>query len=364
MPDATRSIEQLVRKTFFPAVVLLLPILSGCLGGSYASFSDLLQRHPSNRLENWQAFFQARNRLAELPPDFIQPASELPLKYGIDMNDLDGFHPPRPAYPEANELKEMRRNLDLALRSQPELKNFLLRRVSGIYLVHDLGSSGLTGFIYDTNGRARAGFILLDLDRTRMSAEEMINLREKSIVQDGESLPAFWGYRLSCGSRPCPGTVSAATYLLFHESAHIATEVYEILPRLLLREDQYNAADSLISPFKRFWQSPWDTASEYEFRSKLRFYHDNPQLSREEHSRAVSQAMNDGFPGLYSTLDVWEHSAEIVAYMMLRRQVEFHLDAENRRIFNAADYPGYVTFMRLVKKTMSEDKGIETATDR
>ena len=79
MPAATRSIEELVRKTFFPGSALLLLLLTGCLGSPYRSYSDLFSRHPANRVENWQASLQARTQQNELPRDFIQPATELPL---------------------------------------------------------------------------------------------------------------------------------------------------------------------------------------------------------------------------------------------------------------------------------------------
>ncbi|MBR31133.1 MAG: hypothetical protein CMN77_07440 [Spirochaetaceae bacterium] len=360
MPAATRSIEELVRKTFFPGSALLLLLLTGCLGSPYRSYSDLFSRHPANRVENWQASLQARTQQNELPRDFIQPATELPLQYGIDMNALDEFAPPRPAYPEKQELEDMHNQLKLVLRSQPELKRFLIKRVAGIYLVHDLGSSGLTGFIYDSSGDAVAGFILLDLDRIQMSAEDMINLREKSIIQNANELPAFWGYRLSCGGLPCPGTVSGAIYLLFHESAHIATEVYGLLPSLRTTPEDYRASrGELPSPFNRFWQDPWNSKFQYPFAGKLRFYSSNPELSREQHSRGVDRAMQDGFPGLYATVDAWEHAAEVVAYSMLRRQLEFRRSADSRRVLDLNSVPGYARFIQSLKEKMRKDPGLQ-----
>lgn len=360
MAVATRSSNRLMRKTFFPVLsALTLLLLSGCQAVSYESYADLLGNHPSNRLENWQNLLVARARSNELPEDFIQPATELPLQYAIDMNAMDGYPAPEPAIPTASDLQKMKTGLDLALRSQPEFKNFLIRRVTGIYLVKNLGSSGLTGFIFDSEGHAKAGFFLLDIERALLSAEDMINFREKTIVHNSDSLPAFWGYRLSCGNQPCPGTVDALTYLLFHESGHIASEVYDLLPTLLLEpKDLDPEMHTLPAPFNQFWEDPWIPRTRYSFLDKLRFYHNEPELDREEHARAVIQAMSDGFPGLYATTDVWEHMAEVMAYSMLRRQIEFHIQPGKRVTLDPNAAPAYRSFMNSVKTVMRNDAGL------
>ncbi|MCB1170529.1 MAG: hypothetical protein KDK25_09360, partial [Leptospiraceae bacterium] len=99
-----------MRKTFF--FLLLAPLILLALAGSntacrtpqYQSLADLLQHHPSNRLENWKDLLTERKRQNRLPDHFIQPASALPLQYGIDMNEMDGFDPPFSVEPDPEQL--------------------------------------------------------------------------------------------------------------------------------------------------------------------------------------------------------------------------------------------------------------------
>ena len=362
----TSSLNGRLRKTFFflllapLAIVALSSSNTGCRSSEYTSLADLLQRHPSNRLENWQGLLTERKGAKGLPDDFIQPAGTLPLQYGIAMNELDGFEPPETAEPEPEKLEVVRKNLGLALRSQPELERFLSLRVAGIYLVRNLGSSGLTGFIYDRNGVARAGFILMDWDRVQMSAEDMINLREKTIIQQGSKLPSYWGYRLTCGNAPCPGSIDGLTYLLFHESAHVASEVYGTLPGLFLSDqEQYEQLKKGMPDFfANYWKDLHTTRTEFHFRKALKFYGNEPYFSREEHARAVKLAFDRGFPGLYSVQDCWEFMAEVTAYSMLNRTLEFHSDADFRFVFSARSQAGLRGFIAELKGKMAQDQGI------
>lgn len=343
----------------------LFAIPAGCQLGGYQSLSDLLARHPSNRLKNWEALFLQRKGQKTLPDDFIQPAPQVALDYAIDLNEMDGFPAPETARMEAGQLEALKRSLDRALRSQPELENFLLKRIAGVYLVENLGSSGLTGIIYDESGKARAGFVLMDVNRIMMSAEDMINLREKTIIQNADDLPSYWGYRLTCGNQPCPGTIDGLTYLLFHEAAHVASEVHDLMPGILLSKEEYDPSKhSIEMPFRQHWKTPWQTGKEYSFRQHLKYYSTSPGLDRQSHSRAVQQAMNDGIPGLYATVDVWEHMAELVAYMMLRRTLEFRPDADATIVLDPQASAMNRSYLNRLKTIMDQDKGPEVMRGR
>ncbi|MBU43723.1 MAG: hypothetical protein CMN76_10925 [Spirochaetaceae bacterium] len=336
--------------------VLLTALAFGCKSNEYTSLSDLLSRHPANRLENWQTQFQQRQ--GQWPQDFVQSGKGLPLEYARDMNLMDGYPPPRPARLAPWQLAEYRSSLLLALESKPELRNFLTRRVAGIYLVEDLGSSGLTGFIYDSEGVARAGFILLDIHRVELRASEMINLREKTLIKNAEELPADWGYRLQC-NYDCDAPGSALNLLLFHESAHVASEVYRLLPSLLVSRKEYEASSaSLPEPWNHYWSSPWETRPFGEVRPILQFYGDRPDSTSDKHQEGVRDSFKQGFPGTYSLLDVWEHMAEVTAYGMSDTVLVFSDGKGHSYSISVSDRPDYAAFLRDLQKRMGEDSGI------
>ncbi|MCB1306070.1 MAG: hypothetical protein KDK37_17400 [Leptospiraceae bacterium] len=307
---ATRSSKGLIQKTFFLSLAL-----TGCTAAQYRNFPDLLAHHPATQLKNWQDFLDHRPNRGQLPPDFVQPATSLPLSYAIDTNRLDGFPAPVPAQISPERLRSIRQSLQATLQYQPEIRQFLNRRVMGLYLVDNLGSSGLTGIVYDSDGKAQGGFILMDASRIELTAEGLINLREKTIIEDAAALPESWGYRLD---HPSNGPVpTAVDYLLLHEAAHVASEVYELLPPLTMDKASYRPpARGTYSFLDAAWLDPWNTKAALPFRKKLHFYAKRT-FSAIEHGQATVAAQASGFPGLYATVDAWEHLAETVAYSML-----------------------------------------------
>ena len=235
---------------------------------------------------------------------------------------------PRAATLAPDFLRDVRRAFD---EIPTPVKRLVSRRLAGIYLVEDLGSTGYTDAIFAADGRPVAGFIVLDAAvLMQRSANAWATWKENTPFKQepGFSLTATIATPRQDNRR------NAIQYILLHELGHIASIGADIHPHWGIAPGAVQQTESLAY-FKLSWTiarqenrfvSLFETA--FEARPKLVYYAD-PMLRGSQMQAVYSQLAATNFATLYAATspgdDFAEAFASYVHTVLMRKPLQIEI---------------------------------------
>jgi hypothetical protein len=154
----------------------LLTALAGC-SGARPILGDLTQK-PIRGESFWNAHFQTNDwRTIPLALRISESPSSL-LEYVGQLNSLEGFpSDTRPAQMDS----EMAGAIEATLRMLPvPIQKRLQKKLLGIFVVNNLGSSGLTESVFNSQQGLVGGFIILDSAVLAQGANRWCSWRENT----------------------------------------------------------------------------------------------------------------------------------------------------------------------------------------
>jgi hypothetical protein len=198
------------------ALALLLPAAHAeetritCADGDKACGIQKLRAHPARQLAFW------KDALDKPLADRVAPGGPELVDYLTIDNIANGF-PQRPRSPahDPGFLDDVRD----AIASVPApVRKLLERKLVGVLLVEDIGGTGFTDEVVDEQGKAVAGFIVLDPGVLRAhTANSWITWRENTPFKP--SARHRLAARIATGADD--NRRQAIQYILLHEFAHV-----------------------------------------------------------------------------------------------------------------------------------------------
>ncbi len=169
------------------AALLLIAAACGCNPGwaiDGATRAELMaagRASPVRKLETWASW------LARPTEERIAPASEALLEYLEIDNRLLGY----PGIPKASTDPELRGLLRTALEELPPgVLRLVDDRLTAIIIVRDLGSSGFTDIVRDTDGNPVAAFVVLDETLFTRRANAWATWRDSTVFRSSPTKAA------------------------------------------------------------------------------------------------------------------------------------------------------------------------------
>jgi hypothetical protein len=257
----------------------------------------------------------------------VHPLESHHLNYAIKMNQIDGFtQVPVPL----QSMENVQKNLEqIQNEMDPVLNGLLDQYLLGIYFCKNLGSSALSGYVFDEHDEPKGGFMIFDYDMIDKTANEWITFKENTVFHSKN-------IQLSIKiEEPKNNTVAnSLRYLLIHEFGHILSVSKKHLPPLHHKIRNFLPSQIVKGIWKTETDSSYDTI--YPIRKTLRFYQD-PKINLDDNWKlAYIDLEKTPFPTLYSIVNIDEFYADsFVSYihcMIHKRPWELILIKDNKVI--------------------------------
>ncbi|MDX1961390.1 MAG: hypothetical protein SFU98_22665 [Leptospiraceae bacterium] len=278
--------------------IIILILLVFCKPKStIPSFSSLLKTHPAARMENYpkQKLEERIFNLPKLQNEFIH-----------ELNIIDGIENiPAPS----TDFLLMKEKMDLIFKnSNPKILKILDKYVLGIYFSENLGTTGLTSFVYDKNLKPVGGIIFIDSNLVKLSGNEWISYKENTVFIQGK-------YKLKIEIDNGNSKFSALEYILLHELGHIVSVVDGIVPDFTLEKRNFKS----FPFFHGVWSEEkvmTELSTKYPELKKIKFY-SKPELKLDVDALEIYSILEvSPFPTVYSTINADDHFAEsFVSYL-------------------------------------------------
>jgi len=230
-------------------------------------------------------------------------------------------------------------DLEGALADLPEpVKNLVDSRLMGIFLVQDLGGTGLMDNVYNDNGESVGAFVVLDVDVLNRMANEWATWKENTPFQPD---PEF-DLQARIETAPNDDRKQALQYIILHELGHVASIGRHIHP-------PWDDWDCVKDPpeLYPFFQLSWELkneqdcevvskfdASGFSYREQVVYYF-GAQLELSKSPAVYGQLEQTNFPSLYAATSSADDFAEsFVTYVhsvLMGRPFEILIDRNGER---------------------------------
>jgi len=284
------------RRTLFASLLLEMLFLASCK----PSPNDHVVRQQSY----WKKYQTEKleDRIFTAPPELI------------DYLILDAKLYDIPQTQEAVEL-DAKTNSDIkkALREIPDfLKKEFNKKIVGIFIVKNLGSTGFAESVFNHAKKEVAGFIVLDTKVLQRNANAWATWKERSpFKEDGP-------YTLNAKiEKTSSDTFSnAMQYILLHELAHIATIGENIHPSWSFDVKK----NTVLNPYPFSYLS-WRVSDKkyvsifdesFPLRTKIKYYTDDSKKKFDNNlmKSIYEKVEKTSFPSLYAAKSIYEDFAE------------------------------------------------------
>jgi hypothetical protein len=306
-----------------------------CADADKACAQRAMKHHAAGRIDTW------RTMLALPLAERIGPAPPHLVEYLTLDNILNG-HAERPhaATLDAGLLADIRG----AIADLPaEIRKLFGERLVGVYFVEGLGGTGYTDYVFDEQGRALKGFIVLD-------AAVLAPQRANAWATWKENTPftADAGYRLEARIEADgnDNRRNAIQYILLHELGHVLSIGSDIHPPWNLRPK--GVGSEAKYPFFDLSWSVDRAADKYRSRFDANFpqrmgtvYYFGAKLAAADMAATYASLELTNFPSLYAATapgeDFAESFASYVHVVLMGRpwQITILRDGKPVKIFRA-----------------------------
>ena len=264
----------------------------------------LQQANPSRDLDFWSAAMQkpVLERIGGMPPEL--------LEYIQLDNRLNGF----PVDVSAQDDAETTKLLLQAYQSLPASVTALMdKRLAGVFVVRNLGTSGFTESILDREGNPVAAVVLLDADLFKRSGNEWASWRDSTpFIADPR-----YQIKTRIADEDKDSIMVAAQFLLIHELGHVYSvgsdlhpDWYQDLSLIDLTNFPFTRISWTIARPSNRYRSRFDNI--FWQRRQLAFYRE-PQLPAREMLSTVENLGASNFVSLYGSTSPLEDFAESFA---------------------------------------------------
>ncbi|ASV07281.1 hypothetical protein B2G47_17240 [Leptospira interrogans serovar Canicola] len=266
-------------------------------------YYQLFRKHPITQMERYFSMEGWEQRISGLNSEeqnFVQ-----------EMNRIDGITD----LPEAeNELNPWKERLSTVRKSLPNSVNTILdRSLFKVILCKNLGSSGLSSFVYDNTG-PKGGVVFLDTKLLNQTANEWITQKENSPFISGNIQ-----VKVRIESDTKDKIETAIEYILLHEVGHILSVLKKIVPDF--REEYRNFSEFEFS--KGIWKTE-DVSyldSFFPLRKEIKFYTSKPIELSKNWDSIYPTLEKTPFPTLYSATNADDFFADsFVSYVHTKLQ--------------------------------------------
>ncbi|EMJ91812.1 hypothetical protein [Leptospira alstonii] len=284
-------------------IVSVLFLLFFCKPSGNNPYYPLFKDHPITKVERYSLSEGWERRIAGLNSD--------EQNFLREMNRIDGFSDS----PQAEiDLEIWKNHIRAVRKSLPNSVNtWLDRSLFRVILCKNLGSTGLSSFVYDGEISV-GGVIFLDTDLLTQTANRWITKKENSPFASGNVQIQV---RIESDSRDDIST--AIEYILLHEVGHIIGVQKKIVPDF--REKNRN-----FSTFE-FSKGIWETEnvsyldSSFPIRKEIRFYSSQPIDLKNNWMKIYPALEKTPFPTLYSATNGDDFFADsFVSYVHTKLQ--------------------------------------------
>ncbi len=314
-----------------------------CANAYVECATKAMASHPAAKLSYWQEALRKplTERIAIAPPELLDYIRLDTIKNGL---------PNRPRISDINAafLNDARS----AVMAMPELVRKLISpTLAGIYFVEDIGGTGYTDEIRDANGRAVAGFIVLDpLVLIQRKANDWITWRENTPFKTSKIAKL-----IAKIEDPANDTVqNAIQFIALHEMGHVFSIGRKIHPSWNSQPKEVNVSEY------SFLRSSWtrSVAGRFEPRIGSEFsqrkdvvYYFGAKLTGDQMRDTYSNLAKTDFPTLYSSTnpsdDFAESFATYVHTIMLGKPFQVTITVEGAQPYR---YVGCWAEVRCAKK--------------
>lgn len=226
-----------------------------------------------------------------------------------------------------------------ALAGLPDVvKKKVVKKLKAVLLAADVGSTGLSDSVVDGRGRPVAGFTIIDVLRTNVTANAWATSKETSPFKpdSDETLAA------EIEDPPNDTRVNAIQYILLHEFGHV----------LAIGENLHPRWDMPVSSSTRagdypFFDLSWTISAEGKPKSRyaelfsglprIRFYHqETSELGSSKMEDVYSRLEKTRFATLYGETNPFDDFAEAFAsyvhVVVMKRPYRINISRAGKRI--------------------------------
>lgn len=307
------------------AIVVAL-CLTACAAGQNACLKSRMDRHEVRLLDFWQDY--RRGNLE----DRLHAAPQPLLDYLHLDNRLNGYDT-RPQAAVADD--SFRQDVRQAIVELPgPVQAAVKEKLIGIFFVRDLGTTGYTEAVADPQGRPAAGFVVLDVESLRRTANAWATFRENTVFQnDGEGR-----LRVTLEEAPNDNAKNAIQFILLHEFGHLVSIGERFHPDWL--DKTKTEGTYLFYPLS--WRKAKDGSNVSLFedvfpeRRDVRFYGE-PRLKSSQMEGVYRSLAMTNFVSLYGATSPFEDFAESFALYVhsawMKKPYRVEITQSGNRVF-------------------------------
>ncbi len=307
------------------AIVVAL-CLTACAAGQSACLKSRMDRHEVRSLDFWQDY--RRGNLE----DRLHAAPQPLLDYLHLDNRLNGYDT-RPQAAVADD--SFRQDVRQALAELPgPVQAAVKEKLIGIFFVRNLGTTGYTEAVADPQGKPAAGFVVLDVESLRRTANAWATFRENTVFQnDGEGR-----LRVTLEEAPNDNAKNAIQFILLHEFGHLVSIGERFHPDWL--DKTKTEGTYLFYPLS--WRKAKDGSNVSLFenvfpeRRDVRFYGE-PRLKSSQMEGVYRSLAMTNFVSLYGATSPFEDFAESFALYVhsawMKKPYRVEITQSGNRVF-------------------------------
>ncbi len=307
------------------AIVVAL-CLTACAAGQSACLKSRMDRHEVRSLDFWQDY--RRGNLE----DRLHAAPQPLLDYLHLDNRLNGYDT-RPQAAVADD--SFRQDVRQAIVELPgPVQAAVKEKLIGIFFVRNLGTTGYTEAVADPQGKPAAGFVVLDVESLRRTANAWATFRENTVFQnDGEGR-----LRVTLEEAPNDNAKNAIQFILLHEFGHLVSIGERFHPDWL--DKTKTEGTYLFYPLS--WRKAKDGSNVSLFedvfpeRRDVRFY-GKPRLKSSQMEGVYRSLAMTNFVSLYGATSPFEDFAESFALYVhsawMKKPYRVEITQSGNRVF-------------------------------
>jgi hypothetical protein len=323
MGESATTVSRIMKNlshTFNSLLIITIFWLSPSLGfaencSDVACLEARLQNNPVRKVSFWSDL-----RMRPIDRRVVAAPDEL-IQFISDDNQLYGYPP---GVRSADTDHSFIGLVQMALRGlPPKVLQLLDDKLAGIALVHELGTSGYTDKVFDSDDKAVGGFIILDVDRLNQNANEWASYRDSTAFVTNKQ----YSLRTVIAEDIDDTVLSTIQFLVLHELAHVYSIGETLHPdwasepaSVQLEEFRFARLSWLNSADDSSYASLFDGM--FSLRGQIAYYQEKA-LPASKISTVFNRIQHSNFNSLYSTTSLWEDFAESFAiyvhYTMMKK---------------------------------------------
>jgi hypothetical protein len=307
-------------------VIVVALCLAACAAGQSACLKSRMDRHEVRSLDFWQDY--RRGNLE----DRVYATPEPLLDYLHLDNRLNGYD----TRPQAAVVDDsFRQDVRQAIAELPgPVQAAVKEKLIGIFFVRNLGTTGYTEAVADPQGRPAAGFVVVDVESLRRTANAWATFRENTVFQnDGEGR-----LQVTLEEAPNDNAKNAIQFILLHEFGHLVSIGERFHPDWL--DKTKTEGTYLFYPLS--WRKAKDGSNVSLFedvfpeRRDVRFYGE-PRLKSSQMEGVYRSLAMTNFVSLYGATSPFEDFAESFALYVhsawMKKPYRVEITQSGNRVF-------------------------------